>query len=134
MTLRIVPENHLDLWNIQVHSKIEKIAETECAKDSKETESAAKFAAAIQVETGQSSAVQGIMCPITQDSKQSVFIAEGANGMLTFYIKDAKLWSAENPNLYRLTVSTESDSVSLVIGLREVIFDTKKAIFHSTSV
>lgn len=128
VTLRIVPENHLDLWNIQVHSKIEKIAETECAKDSKETESAAKFTAAIQVETGQSSAVQGIMCPITQDSKQSVFIADGANGMLTFYIKDAKLWSAENPNLYRLTVSTESDSVSLVIGLREVIFDTKKGL------
>ena len=43
VTLRIVPENHLDLWNIQVHSKIEKIAETECAKDSKETESAAKI-------------------------------------------------------------------------------------------
>lgn len=97
-------------------------------KDSKETESAAKFTAVIQVETGQSSAVQGIMCPITQDSKQSVFIVEGANGMLTFYIKDAKLWSAENPNLYRLTVSTESDSVSLVIGLREVIFDTKKGL------
>ena len=31
-------------------------------------------------------------------------------------------------NLYRLTVSTESDSVSLVIGLREVIFDTKKGL------
>ena len=58
--------------------------------------------------------------------ENEVFIAEGANGMLTFYIKDAKLWSAENTNLYRLTVSTESDSVSLVIGLREVIFDAKK--------
>lgn len=132
VTLRIVPENHLDLWNIQVHSKIEKIAETECAKDSKETESAAKFTAAIQVETGQSSAVQGILRLIQNKENESleneVFIAEGANGMLTFYIKDAKLWSAENTNLYRLTVSTESDSVSLVIGLREVIFDTKKGL------
>ena len=132
VTLRIVPENHLDLWNIQVHSKIEKIVETECAKDSKETESAAKFTAAIQVETGQSSAVQGILRLIQNKENESleneVFIAEGANGMLTFYIKDAKLWSAENPNLYRLTVSTESDSVSLVIGLREVIFDTKKGL------
>ena len=111
------------MWNIQVHSKIEKI---------EETESSAKFAAAIQVETGQSSAVQGILRLIQNKENESleneVFIAEGANGTLSFHIKDAKLWSAENPNLYRLTVSTESDSVSLVIGLREVIFDTKKGL------
>lgn len=72
VTLRIVPENHLDLWNIQVHSKIEKIAETECAKDSKETESAAKFTAAIQVETGQSSAVQGILRLIQNKENESL--------------------------------------------------------------
>lgn len=119
VTLRIVPENHLDLWNIQVHSKIEKTT------------------AAVEVQTGQYGVVHGMMCQLMQGSektaesdaiKSEVFIAEGANGMLTFYIKDAKLWSAENPNLYRLTVSTESDSVSLVIGLREVIFDTKKGL------
>ena len=71
VTLRIVPENHLDLWNIQVHSKIEKI---------EETESSAKFAAAIQVETGQSSAVQGILRLIQNKENESleneVFIAE----------------------------------------------------------
>lgn len=123
VTLRIVPENHLDLWNIQVHSKIEKI---------EETESSAKFAAAIQVETRQSSAVQGILRLIQNKENESleneVFIAEGANGTLTFYIKDAKLWSAEHPQLYRLTVSTENDSVSLSIGLRNVKFDAQKGM------
>lgn len=123
VTLRIVPENHLDLWNIQVHSKIEKI---------EETENSAKFAAAIQVETGQSSAVQGILRLIQNKENESleneVFIAEGANGTLSFHIKDAKLWSAEHPRLYRLTVSTENDSVSLSIGLRDVKFDAQKGM------
>ena len=123
VTLRIVPENHLDLWNIQVHSKIEKI---------EETENSAKFTATIQVETGQSSAVQGILRLIQNKDSDSledeVFIAEGANGTLSFYIKDAKLWSAEHPQLYRLTVSTENDSVSLSIGLRNVKFDAQKGM------
>ena len=115
VTLRIVPENHLDLWNIQVHSKIEEITAT------------------VEVETGQSSAVQGILRLIQNKDSDSledeVFIAEGANGTLSFHIKDAKLWSAEHPQLYRLTVSTENDSVSLSIGLRDVKFDAQKGMF-----
>ena len=136
VTLRIVPENHLDLWNIQVHSKMEEIdenEETKCVKDSIETENSSKFVATIQVETGQSSAVQGILCLIQNKNSDSledeVFIAEGANGTLSFYIKDVKLWSAEHPQLYRLTVSTENDSVSLSIGLRDVKFDAQKGLF-----
>lgn len=113
--LQIVPENHLDLWNIQVCSKIEGVTAT------------------VEVETGQSSAVQGILRLIQNKENElldsEVFIAEGANGTLTFHIKNAKLWSAEHPQLYRLTVSTENDSVSLTIGLRDVKFDAQKGMF-----
>lgn len=158
--LQVVPKNHLDPWNIQVHTKIggieeneekageddkkiekinekieenAKIEEMKCTNKMKETERIARLSACIEVKTGQSGAVQGILRLIQSKEDKSpdseVFIAEGTNGILTFHIRDAKLWSAEHPRLYRLTVSTENDSVSLSIGLRDVKFDAQKGMF-----
>ena len=131
VTLCIVPEEHLDLWEIQVHTKIE-------GTD-----------AIVEVETKSRVLVQGILCPIRksienddadtniketdyEDSEaQEVLLAETSeelDGTLQFYVKNAKLWSADDPQLYRLILSTENDKVSVNIGIREVVFDAKKGM------
>ena len=47
---------------------------------------------------------------------------------MQFHVKNAKLWSADDPQLYRLILSTENDKVSVNIGIREVVFDAKKGM------
>lgn len=134
VTLRIVPEEHLDLWEIQVHTKIE-------GTD-----------AIVEVETKSRVLVQGILCPIKSSGENDdvtievaepnlsnieeteVFFAEsseGLDGKLQFHVKNAKLWSADDPQLYRLILSTENDKVSVNIGIREVVFDSKKGMLVS---
>lgn len=134
VTLRIVPENHLDLWEIQVHTKLE-------GAD-----------AIVEVETNTTLPVQGILCPIRKSIEnddadtnntdindtdyedaeaQEVLLAETSeelDGTLQFHVKNAKLWSADDPQLYRLILSTENDKVSVNIGIREVVFDAKKGM------
>lgn len=131
VVLHIVPEEHLDLWEIQVHTKIE-------GTD-----------AIVEVETNTTLPVQGILCPIKSGGENDdvtievaepnlsnieeteVFFAEsseGLDGKLQFHVKNAKLWSADDPQLYRLILSTENDKVSVNIGIREVVFDAKKGM------
>lgn len=131
VALHIVPEEHLDLWEIQVHTKIE-------GTD-----------AIVEVETNTTLPVQGILCPIKSGGENDdvtievaepnlsnieeteVFFAEsseGLDGKLQFHVKNAKLWSADDPQLYRLILSTENDKVSVNIGIREVVFDAKKGM------
>lgn len=131
VALHIVPEEHLDLWEIQVHTKIE-------GTD-----------AIVEVETKSRVLVQGILCPIKSSGENDdvtievaepnlsnieeteVFFAEsseGLDGKLQFHVKNAKLWSADDPQLYRLILSTENDKVSVNIGIREVVFDAKKGM------
>ena len=123
--------SHLDLWEIQVHTKIE-------GTD-----------AIVEVETKSRVLVQGILCPIKSSGENDdvtievaepnlsnieeteVFFAEsseGLDGKLQFHVKNAKLWSADDPQLYRLILSTENDKVSVNIGIREVVFDAKKGM------
>lgn len=134
VALHIVPEEHLDLWEIQVHTKIE-------GTD-----------AIVEVETNTTLPVQGILCPIKSGGENDdvtievaepnlsnieeteVFFAEsseGLDGKLQFHVKNAKLWSADDPQLYRLILSTENDKVSVNIGIREVVFDSKKGMLVS---
>lgn len=131
VALHIVPEEHLDLWEIQVHTKIE-------GTD-----------AIVEVETNTTLPVQGILCPIKSGGENDdvtievaepnlsnieeteVFFAEsseGLDGKLQFHVKNAKRWSADDPQLYRLILSTENDKVSVNIGIREVVFDAKKGM------
>ena len=134
VALHIVPEEHLDLWEIQVHTKLE-------GAD-----------AIVEVETNSTVPVQGILCPIRKSIEnddadtnntdindtdyedaeaQEVLFAETSeslDGTLQFHVKNAKLWSADDPQLYRLILSTENDKVSVNIGIREVVFDSKKGM------
>ena len=131
VALHIVPEEHLDLWEIQVHTKIE-------GTD-----------AIVEVETKSRVLVQGILCPIKSSGENDdvtievaepnlsnieeteVLFAETSeslDGTLQFHVKNAKLWSADDPQLYRLILSTENDKVSVNIGIREVVFDSKKGM------
>ena len=48
-----------------------------------------------------------------------ILVAEGNNGS-DIKIPDAKTWDAENPNLYRVVVSTKEDEVEETFGLRQV--------------
>ena len=134
VALHIVPEEHLDLWEIQVHTKLE-------GAD-----------AIVEVETNTTLPVQGILCLIRKSIEnddadtnntdindtdyedaeaQEVLFAETSeslDGTLQFHVKNAKLWSADDPQLYRLILSTENDKVSVNIGIREVVFDSKKGM------
>lgn len=134
VALHIVPEEHLDLWEIQVHTKLE-------GAD-----------AIVEGETNTTLPVQGILCPIRKSIEnddadtnntdindtdyedaeaQEVLLAETSeelDGTLQFHVKNAKLWSADDPQLYRLILSTENDKVSVNIGIREVVFDAKKGM------
>lgn len=82
--------------------------------------------AEVVVKTGTNLAVSGELMGANQ-SWQSV----GTDGTLYFHITDPQLWSAENPQLYRLCVKSEGkngDTVSLKIGLRDIKFLTEKGL------
>ena len=57
---------------------------------------------------------------------QKEFSTQGSNKQVSIVIpvKDAKLWSPENPFLYALNLSTGSDDVNIRFGMREFRFDT----------
>ena len=72
---------------------------------------------------------QNNRCPDAENMAEGILaediIAEGENGLLEFHVKNASLWSAEEPNLYTLTLSLmdgerAADTVSMRIGLRKI--------------
>lgn len=59
--------------------------------------------------------------------------ARSDNGCLQFSVPSPRLWSAEHPELYILTVSLldgerEADQLVLSIGIREILFDVQKGM------
>lgn len=118
VTLLIVPQNHLNRWDISVHTDI------------------AGADARVEVDTGTKEIIKGKLTLLERDGLREAgesICSEGTEGKLTFFVRQAKLWSAEVPNLYRLTLSLireeESlDTVSVRIGIRSVCFDARKGM------
>ena len=81
---------------------------------------------------------QNNRCPDAENMAEGILaediIAEGENGLLEFHVKNASLWSAEEPNLYTLTLSLmdgerAADTVSMRIGLRKIELLPGKGMF-----
>ena len=53
-------------------------------------------------------------------------IAEGKDGLMT--VPDAVLWSADNPHLYRIVVSTEEDERCCLYGIRKLEWSAEKGL------
>lgn len=53
-------------------------------------------------------------------------VASGAPGILS--IPDAKLWSAENPYLYRVLVKTNTDERTIPFGIRKLCWSSKTGL------
>lgn len=107
--LVVAEESHLDARNVVVR----------CRFDGQD--------ALVSVETG----VQGDV--------RAVLAGEGAaceargNGALTLQVPNARRWSAEEPNLYTLSLSLldgarEADRIEMRIGLREIAFDAARGM------
>lgn len=52
-------------------------------------------------------------------------VAEGKGNDLTLTVKDARLWSEDDPYLYKCIVSTENDSEEICFGIRQVEVSTR---------
>lgn len=82
----------------------------------------------VRVDTGLTHPVKGILSHLTDNIN-----AEGEDGKLLFTVKNPRLWSAETPHLYSLTLSLkdgsqEGDEISLKIGLRDIVMDPEKGM------
>lgn len=105
-----LPCSHLADWDIVVKTAV-------CGRD-----------AQVQVDTGQHRAVRAFL-----RAEDQVYEAWGAEGRLEIAVPDARLWSAQEPNLYLLTVQLMDgdeavDEVSRRIGIREITFDVQKGM------
>ncbi|MBR6570391.1 MAG: glycoside hydrolase family 2 protein [Clostridia bacterium] len=79
--------------------------------------------AVVTVQTGTLLPVCGVL-----SREDEICFADSENGVLTFSVPEAALWSAETPNLYTLTLNLMdgeriADTISMRIGIREVAFD-----------
>lgn len=85
--------------------------------------------ARIEVAAGSDATVKGTL------SDGTVCIeAQGENGNLNFSVKNAVLWSAEDPHLYTLTLSLmdgerEADTIVMRIGIRQFAMIPGKGMF-----
>jgi len=103
-----VPKNHFNELDIIVQSKIE--------GDS----------AVVSVHTGVSGMVKAVL------SGYGVDYEAIGEGILELHLTSPKLWSADEPNLYTLTLSLldgEPDTISLQIGIREIEMRAKKGMY-----
>lgn len=105
-----VPVCHLEDWEIVVHTSLR------------------GGEGLVEVETGQQGPVKA-----TLKSGSQVYEGEGRDGRFQICVPDALLWSAEEPNLYQLTVQLmDGDSVvdelTKRVGIREFVFDPGKGM------
>lgn len=108
-----VEEKHLELWDVVIKSNV------------------FEDRAEVTVDAGQEAEVRGVLRE--PDSGGRIFQETSSDGKLTFTVPGAKLWSAEEPNLYILTLSLLDngrvlDEIEQRIGIRDVRFDVKKGM------
>lgn len=100
-----VPERHLEPWEVVVQSSV------------------SDGEAVVAVDTGQRATVKGVL----REKGGRKFTACAEDGRLTFRVPDAQLWSAEEPNLYELTLwlmdgEETADELTQKLGIRTVAF------------
>lgn len=111
--LTAVEQKHLEPWDVTVESRI------------------SGTTAVVTVDAGQAAEVRGALRETGDNGR--TFQAAGSAGRLVFTVPDAKLWSAEEPNLYILTLSLlkegrVADEIEQRIGIREIVFDAEKGM------
>lgn len=84
--------------------------------------------ATVEVSTG----IDGHIVATLENADGSLS-SEGAQGELCFMVNKPRLWSAEQPNLYRLTLHLMrddmiADTISLQVGIREITVDSKRGM------
>ncbi len=87
-----------------------------------------KSNAHVEVKTGTDLPINGYLAFQNQNLS-----AKGQHGVLHFNVKEPALWNAENPQLYQLSIGvekpeTETDIVSLKIGLRDIQFSLEEGL------
>ncbi|WP_099467200.1 glycoside hydrolase family 2 TIM barrel-domain containing protein [Konateibacter massiliensis] len=88
----------------------------------------------IFVDTGTSSRVKASLKLWEKAETGIKYEEEAENGVISFQIENAKLWSAEEPNLYLLSVSLidgerEADKVEMRIGIREIAMIANQGMY-----
>ena len=71
--------------------------------------------------------IDSLLKPIIKIYDKNNCIYNGEDKVIT--LKDAKLWSDENPYLYRLVVETKNDKEEITFGIRELSFINEKGLF-----
>jgi beta-galactosidase len=83
--------------------------------------------ALVMVKTGVSGKVRAVL------SSGGADISAEGEGEITITVKGARLWSAEEPNLYDLTLSLMdgqrvADEIKLRVGIRNIVMDPKRGM------
>lgn len=112
-----VEEAHLDERDVVVHTDIK------------------EKAASVYIDAGVSMPVKSALKLWKKNQDDDVSVeTQSENGKISFHIENAKLWSAETPNLYLLTIwlmdgDREADKVELRIGIREIIMVENQGMY-----
>lgn len=114
-------EKHLDAWDVVVNSELTGIISEGSAP------------ACVKVNVGQICDLCGSLKYLGENAGKALQ-AKSTDGTLSFLVEDAKLWSADEPNLYELTLQMMdgervADEIDLRIGIRRVEFDVTKGMF-----
>jgi len=112
-----VEEKHLDPWEVVVTTEL----------DEKYT------SAVVRIRTGVKGQVLAELREAGDDSHIIYSAYSKSNGEIPLEVVNPKLWSAEEPYLYDLKLhlydcGRKYDSISLPVGIREVVFDAKKGM------
>lgn len=127
-----VEEKHLEPWDVVVNTEI------------------SGTSARVKVDVGQRSVVWGFLREkgiVSANCRNGAgygetralqevepeFVAKSEDGVLYFDVPNAKLWTAETPNLYELVLTLYegeqvTDEIRMRIGIREVEFDASKGM------
>ncbi len=85
--------------------------------------------AIVTINTGTDACVKGSL-----SNTDTYYHEESKNGLLTFHVKNVKLWSADEPQLYKLKLELAdageiTDQISMNIGIREITMEPNKGMF-----
>jgi len=65
---------------------------------------------------------------------ETVAKADAEGGKITLKVTEPKLWNAEQPNLYELTLLTDKEKISTKVGIRTVAIDKKVVKVNGVAV
>lgn len=90
--------------------------------------------AQVQVELEWSAGEGEAQCTLTAPDGKKLGTLAAGKSPVTFEVKDAQLWNAENPVLYRLLIETPQEAIAQEVGIRRIEVRGKTLYFNGVNI